>query len=182
MTVKINEDAHVQSADIAVVIDQYGDFVMTLCMRILGDKMLAEEATQDTFLKVYKRLADFRAESSLKTWIYRIGYRTAIDYARRQKRNASVTDLENRRDLTSVVADEIDVLEKDDRLNWLHQGIAKLPADQAAIIAIFYLEEKNVKELCKITGLTESNIKIKLFRARKSLRDILAKTKDGYRL
>ena len=182
MTVRIKEDAQVRSADIATVIDQYGDFVMTLCMRILGDKMLAEEATQDTFLKVYKSLGDFRAESSLKTWIYRIGYRTAIDYARRQKRNALVVDLDNRRDVNSLETDNVDLVEQDERLNWLEQGIAKLPADQAAIISIFYLDEKNVNELSKITGLTESNIKIKLFRARKSLRDLLAKTKGNHRL
>jgi RNA polymerase sigma-70 factor (ECF subfamily) len=150
-------------------------------MRILGNKMLAEEATQDTFIKTYHGLAEFRAESSLKTWIYSIAYRTSIDYARRQKRSLQVRALDQEKDFANDSSGDVESMEEQDRHSWLQRGIALLPADQAAIVSIYYLQEKNIKEVSEITGLTESNIKIKLFRARKSLKDILASTKSHYR-
>ena len=153
---------------------------MTLSMRVLNDRMMAEEACQDTFLKVYHGLRDFRADATLKTWIYRIAYRTAIDYSRKKKRQARLTELDRKAEEVFENPDTLGELQSEERASWVQRAIASLPADQAALVSIYYLREKSVKEVCAITGLTESNVKIKLFRARKSLKSILAETKNMY--
>ncbi|NND31140.1 MAG: RNA polymerase sigma factor [Saprospiraceae bacterium] len=170
----------IRSRDIGRMLDQFGDLVMTLSMRILNDRMMAEEATQDTFIKVYKGLHEFREEASLKTWIYRIAYRTAIDYARKKKRHSVLTEIDHKIEAGYEDSDVHNEIQVNERTSCLQQAIDCLPPDQAALISLYYLEEKNVKEVCEVTGLTESNVKIKLFRARKSLKGKLADTKNIY--
>ena len=160
--------------DIRHIVDQYGDLVMTLCRKILVDKHLAEEATQDTFIKAYKNLDKFREDSSLRTWIYRIAYNTAIDYRRRRKRKVMAMDEMTERVSPTDLKDGQTRLKEKEESRRVSQAIRKLPADQAALINLYYLEEKKIKEVCEITGLTESNVKIRLFRARKQLAEILS--------
>jgi RNA polymerase sigma-70 factor (ECF subfamily) len=162
--------------DIRHVIDEYGDLVMTLCQRILADRELAEEAAQDTFVKAYRNLKDFRADASLKTWIYRIAYNTAIDYQRKKRRKVMPID---QMPLLETNADALHSMVDQEQILGVHQAIEKLPADQRALITLYYLEEKNIKEVSDITGWSESNVKIKLFRARKQLAEILTGIKKS---
>ena len=60
--------------------------VLALCQRLCGERALAEDALQDTFLEVYKGLARFRGEAQLGTWIYRIALRTALRLRARHAR------------------------------------------------------------------------------------------------
>lgn len=159
--------------DIRHLLDEYGDLVLTLCRRILVDVRLAEEATQDTFIKAYKNLDKFREESSMKTWIYRIAYNTAIDYRRRKRHPVSDVQILPENSSETDVKNAQTRLEEEEDYKMVHTAIQRLPADQAALITLYYLEEKNIREVCEITGLTPSNVKIKLFRARKQLADIL---------
>jgi RNA polymerase sigma factor (sigma-70 family) len=170
-------DQRLQSRGFKHIVDEYGDLVMTICKRILLEETLAEEATQDAFLKVYRSWHKFRGDSSVKTWIYRIAYHTAIDYARKKKRKT--VSLEEIQGTSHPVeaADAQDQMEDQDQSAWVHGAIALLPTDQAALITLYYMENKNIREVCEITGLSESNVKIKLFRARKLLADILVKSK-----
>ncbi len=159
------------------LLDSYSDMVMTLCARVIGDPVLAEEAVQDVFVKVHKNLKGFKAQSSLKTWIYSIAYRTAIDYTRRRKRYSGgaveISEIQYATDAENAQTS----MENRESKEWLHRGIAKLPAELKGIIKLYYLEEKNIKEVSEITGLTESNVKTKLFRARKRLFVILENDK-----
>ena len=65
--------------------DRYAGYVYALTMRILRDPNLAEEATQDTFLKIINKIGDYNRTSPFKAWIFTVAYRTAIDYKRKQK-------------------------------------------------------------------------------------------------
>ena len=62
-------------------LDKYGQQVFTLIVRIVASQEDAEELTQDTFLKAFRHLSSFKAESNFSTWIYRIAYNTAISAA-----------------------------------------------------------------------------------------------------
>lgn len=168
-----------QNPDIGHMIDQYGDLVMTLCKRILIDNRLVEEATQDTFVKAYKNLDRFRADCSLKTWIYRIAYHTAIDYSRKKKQKLVSYEEIPFDSSPHSTENPYQNMEDYEQKMWVQNSISRLPPEQAALITLYYLEEKNVREVSEITGLTESNIKIKLFRARKSLAEILVKSQNA---
>lgn len=168
-----------QNLDIVHIIDQYGDLVMTICKRILIDDRLVEEATQDTFVKAYKNLDRFRADCSLKTWIYRIAYHTAIDYTRKKKQKlVSYEEIPFDRPDHSAGNPHQNMEDREQKI-WVQNSIGHLPPEQAALITLYYMEEKNVKEVSEITGLSESNVKIKLFRARKSLAEILVKSQNA---
>ncbi len=169
-----------QSHDFRHIIDEYGDFVMTICKRILVDENLAEEATQDVFLKVYRNLDKFRRESGMKTWVYRIAYHTAIDYSRKTKKNVVSFEAIPENLQPVVQKDAQEVLEENEQTKWINEAIARLPADQSALTILYYMEGKNIKEVSQITGLSESNVKIKLFRARKLLAEILSKSKNSF--
>lgn len=143
----------------------YGQFMYSICFNILRKKADAEEAAQDAILKVLKSLHTFDRQSSLKAWCYTIAYRTAIDYARKIKTNVA---LEHAMQMSSESpADSI--LNDSERSLYIHSLMDQLDEESKKIVTLYYLEEKNIKEVEKITCQTESNIKIKLFRARKKM-------------
>jgi len=146
-------------------IDNYGQFMYNVCYKILLNTHEAEEASQDAILKALKALESYDRKSPFKGWCYTIAYRTAIDYKRKIKYtsdlNASVE--------TAHYSHADDEINTDETKKNILALLSHLDVESRMIISLFYLEEKNIKELIEITGLTESNIKIKLFRARKEL-------------
>ena len=64
------------------LIDLYGDAILRLCILYLGDRQLAEDAFQETFLKAWEKWDGFRGESSVKTWLTRIAVNTCRDMLR----------------------------------------------------------------------------------------------------
>lgn len=141
-------------------LDKYSQQVFILIIRIVENQEDAEELTQDTFLKAFEHLSSFKAESSFSTWIYRIAYNTAISATRKRKQELIVMD--------SAMLMNISDQQIDDALNdESEERVGKL--NKAALISLFYNEEKTIGEIALILGLTESNAKVKLHRIRKKL-------------
>lgn len=154
------------------LLDRYSRRIFALIVRIVENREDAEEITQDVFLKVFKTLASFKAECSFSTWIYRIAWNTAVSETRRKKDNF----LPLEENLTSDDAPESSLFSDDDdaekhhrQLELLDKALTQLPTDERAMILLFYKDEKTIEELAIITGLTEANVKVKLFRIRKRL-------------
>jgi RNA polymerase sigma-70 factor (ECF subfamily) len=146
-------------------IDNYGQFMYHVSYKILLSTMEAEEAAQDSVMKVLKSISKFDIKSSLKAWCYTIAYRTAIDYKRKMK---PYQDISTSYDLAHP--DEADDKIKEEELkSGVDDLLSHLDEESRLIVSLFYLEEKNLKEVVDLTGLTESNVKIKLFRARKEM-------------
>ena len=137
-------------------LDKYGQQVFTLIVRIVVSQEDAEELTQDTFLKAFRHLSSFKAESNFSTWIYRIAYNTAISAVRKKKYDLF--------DMDDTLNDESEV-----QIAKLNKAMKKLDADERAVITLFYMEDKPVSEIALILGMTESNTKVKLHRIRKKL-------------
>lgn len=146
-------------------VDQYGGFMFNVCHKILLHRAEAEEAAQDALLKALKAIESFDTSSSLKAWCYTIAYRTAIDHQRKMK---PTSDIESLHFVASPVKTDDNVTTRETR-EGIDRLLRHLDEESRTIMGLFYLEEKNIKEIMDITGLTESNIKIKLFRARKEL-------------
>lgn len=150
---------------ISIFMDTYGGFIYNVCYKILLNSKDAEEATQDSMMKVLKALPTFDQKSSLKAWCYTIAYRTAIDHKRKIKYTSDISAVPEM-SYSGSAEDNVKAEEVKKNINAL---IAHLDEESRMIVMLYYLEEKNIKELMEITGLTESNLKIKLFRARKEL-------------
>ena len=155
---------------------QAGDVACFVCLldkyslKVVQNQEEAEELAQDTFMKVFKNLASFKGDCSFSTWIYRIAYNTAISSVRKKRYEflaIEETTLEN------VSEEEITNLfgqtESTEQVQRLEVALEQLLPDERALILLFYWKEKTIEELVSITGLTASNIKVKLHRIRKKL-------------
>jgi len=149
------------------LVDRYKRMVFTLSYRILKNQLDAEEAAQDTFVKAFNALSTFRFDCKFSTWLYRICYNNAISKSRVYK--PVQVDIETRFDVPSETTSALDSLSANDRTKYLSKAMEMLDPDESAILTLFYAEGNNINEIVTITGLTESNIKVKLHRGRKKL-------------
>lgn len=154
-----------------VIVDRYSAYVMSICMQILKNREEAEEVAQDTFVKAFKSLDSFNGTSKFRTWLYQIAYRTSIDCYRRRKRVESID--EPHYGNIAAQNSSMDNLDCQDLRNQINKVLDMMNEEEAVMIKMFYFEEMNVKELCEILDMTDSNVKIKLFRARKKLKNLL---------
>lgn len=157
-----------KTEEFAYFLDTYGQQVFTLIVRMTGSESDAEELTQDTFLKAFQHLSSFNGKSQFSTWIYRIAYNTALTALR--KKNIELTaDEKLWNTLSDTETDDLLDDTSENRIEKLREALDRLPADERALITFFYEEEKNINEIAVITGQTEGNVKVKLYRLRKKL-------------
>jgi RNA polymerase sigma-70 factor, ECF subfamily len=157
-------------------VTRYSNSIYSLIVRIVLTKEDAEELTQDTFLKAFKKLSGFKGDCTFSTWLFRIAYNTAISATRKRKMVFPLVD-ENM--LESVPDDAIDTFfdqdEDEMRLQKLEEAIAKLNAEEKILVTLFYTEEKSVAELALVLDLTNENVKVRLYRVRKKLYVLMTK-------
>ncbi|MDR0686002.1 MAG: RNA polymerase sigma factor [Dysgonamonadaceae bacterium] len=154
----------------APLLEKYSVQVFSLIVKIVGTREDAEELAQDVFVKAYSSLSSFRGDCSFSTWVYRIAYNVAISATRRKKTEyltvdeTQLADLPDDRDETTL-----EHADTEERLVHLNRALEQLSPEERAMIILFYKDDKSLKEITVITGLTEANVKIKLFRIRKKL-------------
>lgn len=150
----------------AWLVRRYEHMVFTICDRVLRNREETEEAAQDAFVKAYQNMASYAGEAKFSTWLYSIAFRTAISKLRSRKGGS--VDLA---DVPESVASTWDdpASEHQDRKKALDQALAQLPAEDAAVVTLFYLADQSVEEIVTATGLSASNVKVKLHRSRKKL-------------
>lgn len=154
----------------APLVERYSKQIFSLIVRIVQNREDAEELTQDVFLKVYRSMDAFRGESSFSTWLYRIAYNIAISATRKKTNEMTAIDgamIENVSDgMENEFSDEESNVERVDLLN---MALNRLSLNERAMILMFYKDDKSMEEIAAITGLTETNVKTKIFRIRKKL-------------
>lgn len=155
------------------LVAKYEKMAFTIAFRILENREEAEEAVQDAFVRMYRALPEFQFGSKFSTWFYKIVYRVALSALRQQR---MFVDYEEAGPI-DLSADELDsataLLERENRKEVIASVLKKLPADEALLLTLYYLEECSVEEIRQITELTSSNIKVKLFRGRKRFYETL---------
>jgi RNA polymerase sigma-70 factor (ECF subfamily) len=155
---------HVRS--FAELIDRYKDRSFALAMRMLRNPRDAEEAAQDAFLRAYGALETFRGESSFGTWFYRILYNGCVSRLKRSPRDQQAWEREDAEPAAGADASPLERLERDDLVSRLRTAIDRLPPKYATVLTLFYLQERTHDEICTITELPLTNVKVHLHRAR----------------
>ncbi|MBR8536037.1 sigma-70 family RNA polymerase sigma factor [Carboxylicivirga sediminis] len=158
----------------AQIIDKYQHMAYTLANSIVKNHQEAEEVAQDAFFKAYKSLDKFKGDAEFSTWLYRIIYNTAISKIRSRK--AETITLESQevdKQNTFNFADNLHRLERQERKVILKKALKELKEEDAFIIILYYYKEHSIEEIEKATGLSKSNIKVKLHRGRKQLQQTL---------
>ena len=155
------------------LVDKYKDMVFTLAFRILKNRENAEEVAQDSFVKVYQNLKKFKSKSKFSTWLYRIVYNTAISRVRvKQNPTMSIDDQKffEIEDEKQNVSKSFDI---ENNKIILQRLLNKLDESDRALITLYYLDECKISEIAEITGINISNIKVKLHRTRKKMKEEL---------
>ena len=154
------------------IVREYRDKIFRLALSMLGERSAAEEAAQETLVRVWKGLGGFRAESSLSTWIYSIARNTCLTALRRgQPRTASLDDAAPLREVDRRTAAGWFGAERPDAGELLE----RLPVKYRQVAALFYMQEKSYDEVASMLGLPVGTVKTYLFRARKTLAEDLAR-------
>lgn len=162
----INGDAN----SFSLIVDAYKNMVFTLCIQLMKDNMLAEEIAQDVFLKAYRNLHAFKRESKFSTWLYKIAYNTCLSALRKKKIEFGELNESIHGNDSNNAFDE---LVKEDRNSMIKDLLLNLKEDDRVIIQLFFLEEQSIKEIAHITGMTDSNIKVKLHRSKAKLKGLI---------
>lgn len=159
----------------AFLINRYKSMTYTLAIRIVKSHEDAEEVAMDSFLKAFQKIDSFKGESKFSTWLYTIVYREAITKVRKKTIDTAEVD-DFVKDNYSEDQDfpQLEAMKEEEQKKYVRQAVDRLPEKDALIITLFYLNENSIEEIQQITDLTESNVKVKLFRARKKLKTELA--------
>ena len=149
------------------LVERYERKVYRLCCSLLRDPDQAQDAAQESLVRVWKALSKYDQRASLSTWIYTI------------TRNRCLTAIERRRDLDSLSDPEVEheaeaaqavgPASEQDHLAVLRELVDALPERYRRVLTLFYYEERSVAEVAQMLGLPEGTVKTNLFRARAAL-------------
>ena len=152
------------------LVEKYKDMAYTVALKIVRNAEDAEEVAQDSFVKAFQQLNTFQGKSKFSTWLYTIVYRTAISKTRKKKLETSNIDeyvIDNY--ATESTSSQLDQLRYEEQQKYVTAAINKLSELDALFITLFYLNDNTLDEIKDITGYSKSNVKVRLFRARKKL-------------
>jgi RNA polymerase sigma-70 factor (ECF subfamily) len=161
------------------LVEGYSDMVYRVCYRILQNPQDAEDAMQEVFLTVYRKIGDFRGGSTFSTWLYKISTNTALGMIRTRNRkyaqdisvdSMSEEDAEVAEAWTAVPDDFVDRIESEEIIS---RALEKLSPNLSAALVLHELEGLSIAETAEALGISVSASKVRIHRARQALYKIL---------
>ncbi len=150
--------------------DAHADRLYRLTYRYLGDRDAAEDCLQETFIRAFERIGDFRGESGIGSWLGAIAVTTALNALRRRKRRGVAGTLEEAGDVPAPMRREVEP----DLRDRLHREIDNLPEGYRMVFLLHDVEGYTHEEIGQMLGVQGGTSKAQLFRARARLRERLA--------
>lgn len=164
----------------AELVARYSGRVFHLVFRFTADRLLAEDMTQESFLRAYAALPRSRAELPFRPWLYRIAVNLCRDWARRSRHQPLLfTELEA--DESSSMVEELpdgapsplDHLEAEERQEAIRSALSRLPAADRLLMTLRYDEELTYAQMGEALGLPAATVGTNLFRAKRRLQAAL---------
>ncbi len=147
-------------------VESYSDNIYRFVLKNIKDTDRAKDIVQDTFEKVWKNHADI-SYAKAKSYLFSTAYHTLIDSIRRDKYKTSWEDADANKYVTNESYSDVNEV--------LHQALEQLPPDQKNVILLRDYEGYNYKEIAEITNLSESQVKVYIFRGRQFLKNYIGK-------
>jgi len=160
--------------------DRHGDAVFSVLLRLVGVRDLAEDMAQETFVRAYSAIRDFRGESQFRTWLIQIAVNLARDRARSESRRPVIISLDqddpgtlSARDslVDHAQPDPIRLLEQEEVSSRLEQELLRLPAEYREVFVLKHVEGLSYGAIARITGDTVGSLKVRTHRSRRMLRE-----------
>jgi RNA polymerase sigma-70 factor (ECF subfamily) len=158
------------SPDFAALYEAHSRQIFYLCLRLLGDPARAEDATHDVFLKAWRKLDEFRGESSWRTWIYRIAINHCCNLQRAWSERC-ILPVEDNALLENSVTDgasPLRVLELKELGERIQQTLDRLPHEYSLLLLLVADERLSYEQIGSLTDQTTDAVRGKLHRARKA--------------
>jgi RNA polymerase sigma-70 factor (ECF subfamily) len=148
------------------LMDAHEDRVFAICLRMLRDRDAALDATQDTFLTVFRKVDRYKATAAFSTWLYRVTVNTCYDYLRKEKRKQA-----DRLPETHDIADpaSLDEFEAVDIRPQIEEALADLSPEFKAAVVLVDLQGMSIEQASDTLAVPTGTIKSRLFRARRQL-------------
>lgn len=145
-------------------VDIYADSLYRFVLKNLKDEDMSGDIVQDTFEKLWRKLEGV-SSLKVKTYLFTSAYHTMIDYIRKEKRYSGIDPADlMEHSSSSHYSDLGEVLEK---------AVSNLPEDQKAVVMLRDYEGYSYREIADITGLSESQVKVYIYRARIYLKNYI---------
>jgi len=176
----INDTANLSNeAIIDELMQQYGEDVLKLVMQYVHNNSVAEDLTQEIFVKCYRALPSFQNGSSLKTWLWRIAINHSKDYLKSwYAKNVEAKDNEVFMQVESSISVEQEVLQQQEDAN-LVKAVMALPIKYREVIYLCYYEDQSMKEMADVLQINESTVKTRLRKGKQLLKKHLEREENG---
>jgi RNA polymerase sigma-70 factor (ECF subfamily) len=158
-----------------LLFETYQHRVYSIALRYAGDPSTAADITQDTFVKLFSRIGDFRGDSSFESWLYRMVVNCCLDHKRRLRRLAPLVE-EAAAKLFRSKDDLSDELAREQMLERVRQAVAALPEELRLAVVLRYTEGLSYNEIAEVFGCPAGTVASRLNRAH---RDLARKLKRG---
>jgi RNA polymerase sigma factor (sigma-70 family) len=153
----------------ALLVDRYKDMAVGLAYNILLNREDAEEIAQDAFVKAYGSLYTYRATAKFSTWLYRIVVNCALNKKKLKKYAVVNLDTTTQNILEEEAGDGLQSMMQQASKEHIQAALQTISDNERICISLYYLSELSVEEIHAVTGIMASNIKVLLYRGRKSL-------------
>lgn len=155
----------------AYFVETYQHMAITIAYRVCDNMQNAEDVVQESFVKAYRNLHTYKGRGKFSSWFYRIVYNTAVSYCNvwmwRYDSNVSVEEVTLHSEFN--IEDE---MAKSEMIEMTSNILSEMPKDYALLLTLYYLEDNLVRDVAKIVGLSESNVKVILYRARQLFKQL----------
>ena len=165
-----------------ILVETYQRMVVNTCLAIVHNKADAEDLAQDVFLEIFRTAQNFRGESKISTWLYRIATNRSLNFVRNKKRKGFFQSLEdtflggkNRNsEISENRGDQPDQnITDQQRSDMLHQAIDKLPEKQRIAFTLNKYEELPYQQIAEVMEISLASVESLIHRAKKNLQEQL---------
>ena len=167
--------AHARQGDheaFRLIFERYSRPVISFIYDMVSDRALAEELTQETFVRAYRNLGTMRAETKLSTWLFGIARNVARESIRARMRDNSYVDLEDKSvlDLSGIEQAPIDQFLNKELGGVIEHALAALDENKRLVFTLKVFQQRTYEEIAEITGFSIPKLKTDLHRARSEMR------------
>ncbi len=160
---------------IRLLVEKNQNLVWHIIVSLTGNSQDGEDLFQEVFLRVFKGIRHFRADSRLSTWIGSIAHHVCVDYLRKRKRDINIhsydTDIRQVSNISTGAGGN--KTEKEDLNKIILAAIARLPQDFRTVITLYHLDDCSYRDIAEITGMPDGTVRSYISRGRSLLREIL---------
>ncbi|MBL0174082.1 MAG: RNA polymerase sigma factor [Ignavibacteria bacterium] len=157
---------------------EYDRRIFAYCLYVIGDRDKANDVFQEVFIKVYKSLHTIREEGKSSNWLFRIARNECLNALKATQRNDKRNTSYDESDTSYIPA--LDGTGYNDEITHLHWGLQQLSNEQREALVLAEFEGYSLKEIAEVTGASLSNVKVRIFRAKQKLYNLLQPILNDY--